>query len=305
MVPKERFTHPVDASQRRMPVLPKKDQRIRIVIDTDAGCEIDDQYAIALALFMPEKFKIEGFTAVHWGSPDTIGKTVDEINLVLDKAGMSGKYPVLPGGPPLPWDDFAEESEAADFIIEKALKSPKDDPLYVLAIGCGTNVASAYMKEPKIAEHIVLVYHMRGTWPINSQNANVMMDNRAARQIFHSNMPLVMYDTGTYIRCPKAESEKILKPYGPLGEYLHSIRVNASSPGCRSESKGFFDLGDIVLLADPESSEMEVADIPMLRNNGYYVFGKKDMGKGLRVTHTCRRKCFRMLHEKLAEAFPK
>ena len=48
-------------------------------------------------------------------------------------------------------------SPAADNIIENALKCSKNDPLYIIAIGAITNVASAILKEPKIINKIVVV----------------------------------------------------------------------------------------------------------------------------------------------------
>ena len=40
---------------------------LKVVIDADVANEIDDQYAIALALGMPQGFTIEGFVAAHFG----------------------------------------------------------------------------------------------------------------------------------------------------------------------------------------------------------------------------------------------
>lgn len=42
-------------------------KKIRVIIDTDAACEADDQYAIAHAL-MTQKFIVKGITAEHFGA---------------------------------------------------------------------------------------------------------------------------------------------------------------------------------------------------------------------------------------------
>ena len=42
---------------------------------------------------------------------------------------------------------------------------------------------------------------------------------------FHSDMPFVLFDTGTYLYCSMEESAKYVRPHGELGEYLHDYRL--------------------------------------------------------------------------------
>jgi len=53
---------------RLVPEPPPADQRVRLLIDSDAANEIDDLYAIALAVATPERFAIEGFVATHFAA---------------------------------------------------------------------------------------------------------------------------------------------------------------------------------------------------------------------------------------------
>jgi hypothetical protein len=62
-----------DARQRRVPFIPPKDQKLRVIIDTDARNEIDDIWAIALALRCPERFQIEGFVAANYDNENPGG----------------------------------------------------------------------------------------------------------------------------------------------------------------------------------------------------------------------------------------
>lgn len=287
--------------ERRVPEIPPAGERIRLLVDTDAGCEIDDQYAVALALLMPERFAIEGFVAAQWGSPDTIDKTAAEVRTVMEKAGCADEYPVLRGAPPIQWYDFPEKAEGVDFIIERAMSGSGGGPLYVVSLGAATNIASAYMTEPAIAEHIVSVWHMRSQWPLRSPNPNVWMDVKAARHMFSSDLPLVLYDTGTYIRWTMEQSERRVRPHGPLGVYLHALRESA--PGFRRPDKGFFDLGDMAFLADPDLAEWEIVDAPTLTPYCTYDFNRT-LGKVMRVYHTSSRGSFELLCGKLAEKFP-
>ncbi len=54
--------------QRLVPDLPPTDRQFKIVIDSDVANEIDDLYAIALALRTPERFAIAGFVATHFAA---------------------------------------------------------------------------------------------------------------------------------------------------------------------------------------------------------------------------------------------
>ena len=57
---------------RKVPRIPPKGERIRLLVDSDAKNEIDDQWAIALAILSPERFDIEGFVGATFlsGGPE-------------------------------------------------------------------------------------------------------------------------------------------------------------------------------------------------------------------------------------------
>jgi len=83
-----------------VPEIPPPGERIRLILDTDAANEVDDQYAIALAILSPERFDIEGFVASHFGDrggPGGIDASAKEIESVLEKGGVLGKFPVKRG----------------------------------------------------------------------------------------------------------------------------------------------------------------------------------------------------------------
>jgi purine nucleosidase len=295
------FDIAVNAAERTVPVIPPKEKQIRVIIDTDAKNEIDDQWAIALAILSPERFKIEGFVAAPYlhGGLKGVEKSAKEIKLVLDKAGMSGKWPVKRGSHPLQYPNTPSESEGVDFIIRKAMESTPDDPLWVIGLGAATNIASAYLKEPRIADRVVVFWHFRTKWPDKCWNFNVFGDIHAARTVFHSNLPFVLFDTGTHLDCPMSESEKSVRPHGELGRYLHDYRL--TSKYFMGEKKGFFDLGDIAGLLDPEIASWEEVACPEVDWDLTYRF-KGTRGRILRCFDIDRDKTFKLLYTKLSSA---
>ena len=293
-----------DTSNRRAPTIPPPGKRLRLLIDTDAKNEIDDQYALALAITSPERFAIEGFVGANYdnarGGPEGVQKSVDEINLVLDKAGMTGKWPVLRGSHPMQYQFQPSESEGVDFIVERAMAGSPEDPLWVVGLGAATDMASAFLKEPAILDRVAVFWHFRTRWPEKCYNFNVLGDVRAARVLFHSPLPFVLFDTGTYLTLPMEESERELQPYGALGAYLHDYRT--TSAGFMSPRKGFFDLGDIAALLDPSLACWEVTDCPEVGWDLDYDFSRP-RGSILRCYHVDRDRTFELLYDHMRRYF--
>ena len=292
-----------DVKMRKIPVIPAKEKRIRLMIDSDCKNEIDDQWAIALAILSPERFKIEGFVGANFdnqrGGSDSVEKSVKEIKKVLQLAGMEGRWPVKNGSDPMQYRFQPSESEGVDFIIEKAMASSPDDPLWIVGLGSATNIASAVLKEPEIIDKIIVFWHFRTRWPEKCYNFNVFGDIRAARIVFHSPLSFVLFDTGTYLNCPMEESKKNVYPYGQLGKYLHEYRY--TDDWFMSADKGFFDLGDIAALYNPDLACWEETNCPEVDWDLDYVFNNK-YGKILRCYHIDRDRTFALLYEKLKKA---
>lgn len=290
-----------DARLRKVPQIPPKGQPIRVIFDTDAKNEIDDIWALALVVLSPERFKIEGFVAANFDNerpeagPGSIEASFKEVNTILDKAGLTGKYPVLHGSPPMRYKFEPSESEGVDFIIDKAMQSTPEDPLWIVGLGAATDIASAYLKEPRIAERVVVFWHFRTRWPEKCWNFNVIGDVRAARIVFHSDLSFVLFDTGTHLYCPMEESQQYLS-CGELGKYLHEYRYESAS--YQRSNKGFYDLGDIAALVDPALATWEVTDCPEVDWDLNYKF-TKTKGSILRCSDIDRDATFALFGGKL------
>jgi len=105
------------------------------------------------------------------------------------------------------------DSPAARDLVERARGREGDDPLYVVAIGAPTNVASALLREPEIVEDVVVVW-LGGTphdWH-TAEEFNLRQDVRQP-DLFDSGVPLV------HVPCRNvAEHLRISLP--ELQEYL-------------------------------------------------------------------------------------
>jgi hypothetical protein len=271
---------------RIIPALPSPNESLRIIIDTDAANEIDDLYAVALALRAPERFRIEGFVATHFAQVagrDSIQRSYDVLLTLLDVAGFAGVWNVVKGGDPMRYLDEFSDSDGARLIIERAHAGSAEDPLWVLGLGAATNLASALLIDPSIRPKVRYVYHARSewSWPDRSEQFNVAGDIPAARTLLRSGVPLVWFDTGQQLTCPMSVTAEKLLPLEGLPAFLHEFRL--CNPYFQRADKGFFDLGDVAWMIQPACCRNTVVDVPYMDWKMAFQH-KGDLGQMLRVS---------------------
>ncbi len=244
---------------------------VRMVLDTDAYNEIDDQYAIAYALRAPERISLEAIYAAPFFNDKSIGpedgmeKSYDEILKLLRLAGREDMIPRVYKGSRgyLETEHKPVHSPAADDLVARARKCSLDDPLYVVAIGAITNVASALLTAPDIAERIVVVWlggHALG-WP-DTREFNMFQDVAAARVVFASGAPLVQLPcAGVVDHCAvtKPELEYWLVGKNPLATYLaeNTIAEAESYAKGRPWSRVIWDITSIGWILDGAGTMMQ------------------------------------------------
>lgn len=218
--------------------VPEK-KRVRVIVHTDCKNEADDQFALAHHLMTP-MFDVKGIVAGHFafaekyrelGGRRTTELSYDEIIKVLDLMGLEGQYRVELGSPD-PMADIKTpiSSAGADLIIEEAMRED-DRPLYVACLGAITDLACAYLKEPKIADRLTAIWIGGGTYPHGCQEFNLMQDIHAANALFASTMPFwqVPIDTYKQMAVSLAELQVRVKPCGELGNYLFTQMVELNN----------------------------------------------------------------------------
>ena len=301
-----------DYGSRPVPEIPSKGERIRVIIDTDAKAEVDDLWALALVLLSPERFDIVGIIGATFltGGPGSPELSRREIDTIVKLAKRDGDFPILRGSEPMPYPYAPSKSEGVDFIIRKAMESTPENPLWVVGLGAATDIASAFLMEPRIAERVVAFWHLRTAWPEKASNFNVFGDIHAARLLFHSPLSFVLFDTGTHLNCPMDESSAKVRPMGDLGRYIHDYRRGKAGlygtasfqqwliQGMLDDKKGFFDLGDIAALMDPDIASFEIVDCPDVGHDVTYQFNGT-RGRILRCYDIDREKTFELLFRKL------
>jgi purine nucleosidase len=288
-------------AQRQTAPWPPPTGELRVIIDTDAANEVDDQWAIALAVGFPERLKIEGFVAAHYGQRggvDGIAKSKASLEATLAAAGMTGKYTIKPGSDPFTYRERVPESAGVDFIIATAHTATPENPLWLVLLGPATDGAAALLKDPSIADRLIIFWHGRSEWPQRCMNFNALNDPAAARLVFELPCRFVLFDTGTHLTMPMDECERRVSHAGPLGKFLYDIRTRSAY--ARRADKGMFDLGDIAALIDPAGTcTWESVPAPSVRLDYTYDF-KSTNGPLLRIPTIDRDASFKLLDQSLA-----
>ena len=290
---------------RIIPEVPPIGKKLNIILDTDAANEIDDLYAIALLLASPDRFNIKGFVAAHFNNNDSksgpvsIDTSFELLKYLLKIANFTDKYPIYRGAHPSGYYDYPSESEGVDFIIKSARECTSEDPLWVVALGPATDLSSAILKAPDIIPNVRFIFHARSeySWPERSMQYNVYANIFATQSLLKKWVPLVWFDTGTNLKCDYALTEKYVKPCGEIGNFIHHYRDK--NWYWKSLDKGFFDMGDIAFLVNPDICKSEIVNAPTMDNYMFFDHEQQVNGKMLRVYDIDNNAVWNMLFERM------
>src|SRR5580693_3407927 len=210
----------------------------KVIMDTDIGDDIDDAFAIALALKSPE-LEILGISTT-FGDTEARAKIVDRL---LGEAGRTD-IPVLAGTPTHTTNvmnqqrygeggHFAKTShpDAAGFILDQIRRYPGQ--ITLIAIGPLINVGALIDKDPATFLKLKRVVMMGGSiecgygelWfcPQRGPDAewNIVNDIPSAKKLFLSGVPLyVMPLDSTQLKLDEIKRAYLFKQGTPLTDSL-------------------------------------------------------------------------------------
>lgn len=265
---------PIISEAARLERLQPPGGKVRMVLDTDTYNEIDDQFAVVYALLSPGRLKVEALYAAPFynsrstGPADGMEKSYEEILRLLDRLDMKAEGFVFRGSTGyLPDSMQPYRSEAAMDLVARAMDATQDAPLYVVAIGAITNVASAVLIEPRILERIVVVW-LGGHalfWP-HTKEFNLRQDLPASRLIFDCGVPLVHIPCNgvtTHLHTTIPEIERYVEGRGAIGDYLAGI-FKAYSSEHFAWSKVLWDIVTIAYLINDSWVPTDLVHSPIL-----------------------------------------
>lgn len=199
---------------------------VKVVLSTDVGNEIDDQWAIVYMLTNPH-FDVLGIMSAHGPTlrPPAGHTSYLILQDVVEKRLRMAQHPPLLEGASLPLASAtqARPSAAATFLIETSKKFTSDARLTVLAIGAVTDIATAILTDPGIVDRIRIVDMGFKQWPDGGEEYNVANDVAAMQVVLASNVPLVV-GSGVVCRADLSlslqQAGELTAQVGPIGAWL-------------------------------------------------------------------------------------
>ena len=266
---------PTLSPERRMALLEPPRGPVSMVLDTDTYNEIDDQFALVYALIsgnlsVEAVYAAPFFNSRSTGPADGMERSYQEILRILDFMGHPAEAFAYCGSDRyLPADKASVSSPAAVDLVRRA-RAASPGPLYVLAVGAITNVASALLMAPDIVDKIVVVW-LGGQpwyWP-TAKEFNLQQDVPAAQVVFDSGVPLVHVackNVAEHLRTTLPEMAIYVKGRGPIGDYLYGI-LEAYHPDHYARSKVIWDISTVAYLNNPDWVPTELRPSPILRED--------------------------------------
>jgi purine nucleosidase len=201
-------------------------ERIPVVLSTDVGNEVDDQWAIVYLLTEP-RFDVKGLMSAHAPTlRPPAGRTAYHIlrSVVEEHLNMREHPPLIEGASePLQDVRTPAASPAVEFLLHVSKDYTADRRLNVLTIGAITDVASAILRDPSIVSRIRVIDMGFQNWPTGGAEFNIANDVKAMQVVLASKVPLVI---GSGDVCKKDlalsldQARRMVAGRGPVGDWL-------------------------------------------------------------------------------------
>ncbi len=218
------------------PVAAASTPRLKVLLDTDIGTDIDDAWALGLLMVSPQ-VELVGVTI---SDGDTAARA--KVAAKLLHAGGRGDVPVAVGRATSPPDSvdyqftWAEDfttvrpiaQSAADFIVETLRRHPGE--ITLLAVGPLQNLADALRKEPNLGALAKRVVLMSGSIAGNVWSPTPVAEWNVVRattdaQLAYSSLPLtiVPLDSTSYVKLRTDERTRLEKHPAAVTRALEAL----------------------------------------------------------------------------------
>lgn len=286
--------------EQRMKNMSVPEGMIDVVLDTDAYNEIDDQFAIAYLLKNKQKLNTKAIYAAPFLNPrsespaDGMEKSYNEIFKLLDL--MNENVTVFRGSEKFMDDENTPVvSDAARDLAQRADGYSPEKPLYVVAIGAITNVASAFLLNPRMAENTVVVWlggHARHY--TNTREFNMYQDVAASRVVMSSGVPFVQLPCMGVVSAftiSKPEIEYWLLNKTPLSDYLGKNSIDAAERYARGTAwtRCIWDVTAIAWLLNDKNKFMSSRIVPTHLSSYDYYYTESPDARPMRYIYDIHR----------------
>lgn len=270
---------------------PLQAERTRVLFDSDANNELDDQHALAYLLFNRGAFEVEGIAVNRTENGGDVSKQREEAERVVKLCNLYPRYKVYTGanGEFEGIKDQVKQAtfdgvEAVNLIIHRA-HAAGDRRLVLLPVGKLTTIALALKKDPTIIPKVRIVW-LGSNYPEPGEY-NQVNDEPSLNYILNTavefEIALVRYNkpSGTdAVRATLEEIKRIMPGKGPhvappvigrhggsftcFGDYavnlFEKIELHGNPP-----SRALFDMAAVAIVKNPKWATPRAIPAPILK----------------------------------------
>jgi inosine-uridine nucleoside N-ribohydrolase len=227
-----------------------QEPRMKVVLDTDIGTDIDDAWALGYALKSPS-FELLGVTVTDADTPQRARlacKLLHRLGRTDVPVAVGRKTPVVPPDRvdyQFTWaEDFQTykpvETPAVEFLADIIHRNPGQ--ITLIAVGPLQNIGDLVRLHPDVIHLVKRVVLMSGSIGQNAWSStavpewNVKLAIPEAKAVYSADWPLttVPLDSTTYMRLEDQERETLRKTGTPLVIALEALlRLWTSGPASR------------------------------------------------------------------------
>lgn len=206
--------------------------RSRVVYVNDLSGDLDGFFA-TVHMLLSRSVDLRSIVGTGTGRPgETAEKSASLADEILGLMGMAGRVKVHAGAAgKMTAAKTAMPSPGAKAIVEEAMRTDSDLPLFVAVGGGLTEVASALLVEPRIADRFTLVWIGGDAYPHGGTGeTNFNIDPLAAQYVYNETalriwqVPRAAYATTTV---SATELQAFVAPHGAIGKWLYDKVVDA------------------------------------------------------------------------------
>ncbi len=269
--------------------------RIPVILTTDIGADMDDQWTLAQLALSPE-IELRGVVTTHAPTlkrpaAETAARIARE---VLNQMPLRRRPPVLAGSSvPLTNRSKPLANAGVNFILQQSRSFSSIHRLPVLITGAATDVASALLSDPTLAGRIEVIAMGFEKWPAGGDSWNVKNDVKAWQVILESDVPVTVGDATVTARDLAISRQQALTMFGERGGHpgrylasLHTAWLDKEAELCRkvTGSRDVWPIWDQVVIAHLlKLTRSEVYQRPMLNDDLRFIHSTLNR-KGAKIT---------------------
>ncbi|MCE7798663.1 nucleoside hydrolase [Sphingobium sufflavum] len=233
------------------PYAPPAGPRSRLIFVNDLSGDIDGLFAAVHAILSPTS-QLRAIVGTGTGRPgETARRSTELAREILSLMPRHAAAIAVQEGAPAKLSDIHSpiRSAGTQAIIDEALRTDTSLPLYVAVGGGLTEVASALLLEPRIADRMTLVWIGGDAYPAGGTGeTNFNIDPLAAQYIFNeSRVPIWQIPRAVYGTCLVSDTEiqAHVAPHGRIGAWLYARIFEAAG-----RFNGAINVGETWCLGD-------------------------------------------------------